>query len=151
MEVNKSTDHSISRRGVLCGIAVMALGLTADIAQAATTAIGPTQVGNKIKIDLAKNKALAKVGGMVEIDTTDGGGVAVVRTAAGPKGLVALSLTCPHMGAKVMTETTPWVCSGHGAEFSKTGKMTRPPMGTQMNVPLSKYPIKVTGNTVLIG
>ena len=52
MEVSKSTDNSISRRGVFCGIALLAVGLTSEAAAAAVTAVGVTQVGKKIKLDL---------------------------------------------------------------------------------------------------
>ena len=86
MEVSKSTDHLVSRRTVLCGIALIAAGLTAESASAATTAVGVTQAGKKIKLDLSKNRSLAKVGGVVQIDLSDGSSLAVIRNAAGKIG-----------------------------------------------------------------
>ena len=67
----------------------------------------------KLKIDLTKNKALAKVGGAIQIDLSDGSSIAVVRTAAGTKGLVALSLACTHAGATVMQQGNGWLCPAH--------------------------------------
>ena len=81
MEVSKNTDKTFSRRSVLCGVALLAVGLSTESASAATTAVGATQSGNKIKLDLAKNKALAKVGGLVQLDLSDGSSLAEIGRA----------------------------------------------------------------------
>lgn len=147
MEVSKSTDRSISRRGVLCGIALLAVGLTSESAQAATTAVGATQVGNKIKLDLSKNKALAKVGGVVQMDLSDGSSLAVIRTAPGAKGISAINLACTHNGVPVMQQANGWICPAHGSQFGLTGKLIKGPARTA----LQKYPVAVTATSVLIG
>ena len=147
MEVSKSTDHLVSRRTVLCGIALIAAGLTAESASAATTAVGVTQAGKKIKLDLAKNKSLAKVGGVVQIDLSDGSSLAVIRTAAGNKGLVALNLSCTHNGVTVMQQGNGWICPAHGSQFELNGKLVQGPARSA----LQKYPISVTGKTAVIG
>jgi cytochrome b6-f complex iron-sulfur subunit len=147
MEVSKSTDHLVSRRTVLCGIALIAAGLTAEGAAAATTASGITQVGKKIKLDLTKNPALAKVGGVAQIDLTDGTSIAVVRTAAGVKGLTAINLACTHNGVNVMQEGSLWVCPAHGSEFAINGKLVKGPARSA----LKKYAVSATAKTLTIG
>ena len=147
MEVNLRTDNSVSRRSVLCGIALLAVGLSAEGAEAATTAVGATQVGKKIKLDLAKNKALTKVGGMVQIDLSDGSAIAIVRTAAGIKGITAINLACTHNGVNVMQQGSGWICPAHGSEFALGGKLVKGPARTA----LQKYPVVATATTVTIG
>ena len=147
MGVSKSTENSISRRGVLCGIALLAVGLTNESAKAATNAVGATQVGKKIKLALAKNKALAKVGGVVQISLSDGSEIAVIRTAAGVKGITAINLSCTHNGVPVMQEGSNWICPAHGSEFALNGKLIKGPARTA----LQKYPVVASATTVTIG
>jgi Rieske Fe-S protein len=147
MEVSKSTDHLVSRRTVLCGIALIAAGLTAETAAAATTATGVTQAGKKLKLDLTKNAALSKVGGVVQIDLSDGSSIAVVRTAAGTKGLSAISLSCTHNGVTVMQQGTGWTCPAHGSQFALNGKLIQGPARSA----LQKYPVSATAKTLTIG
>lgn len=143
----KLSNTQVSRRAALCGIALIAAGLTTDTAAAATTAVGATQTGKKIKLDLTKNAALAKVGGVVQIDLSDGSSIAIVRTAAGAKGITAINLSCTHNGVPVMQEGSKWVCPAHGSEFALGGKLVKGPARTA----LQKYAVKVTGNSVVIG
>ena len=147
MGVSKSTENSISRRGVLCGIALLAVGLTTEGAEAATTAVGVTQVGKKIKLDLTKNKGLAKIGGIVQITLTDGTEIAVIRTAAGVKGISAINLSCTHNGVPVMQGASGWICPAHGSEFALSGKLVKGPARSA----LQKYPVVATAKTVTIG
>ena len=141
------SEKELSRRAVLCGAALLAVGLTAEKALAAVPATGVSQVGKKLKIDLTKNKALAKVGGAIQIDLSDGSSLAVVRTAAGTKGLVALSLACTHAGATVMQQGNGWLCPAHGSQFALNGKLIQGPARTA----LQKYPITATATTAMIG
>jgi len=143
----KLTKTDVSRRAALCGIALIAAGLTSDLAAAATTAVGATQSGKKIKLDLVKNKALAKVGGVVQLDLSDGSAMAIVRTAMGAKGITAINLSCTHNGVPVMQEGNLWVCPAHGSEFALGGKLVKGPARSA----LQKYSVKVTGNSVVIG
>ena len=147
MEVSKNTDKSFSRRSVLCGIALVAVGLSSESAGAATTAVGATQSGNKIKFDLAKNKALAKVGGLVQIDLSDGSSLAIIRTAAGAKGISAINLSCTHQGVPVTKQGSGWMCPAHGSQFALNGKLIKGPARSA----LQKYPVSVSGNSILIG
>jgi len=140
-------EKEISRRSVFCGVALLAVGLTAEKADAATPATGVSQVGKKIKLDLTKNKSLAKVGGVVQIDLSDGSSIAVIRTAAGTKGLSAISLSCTHNGVTVMQQGNEWVCPAHGSQFGLNGKLIQGPARTA----LQKYPITATATTAMIG
>lgn len=137
----------LGRRAVLCGAIAVAFGLSADIASASTPAVGLKQVGKKLQLDLAKNKALLKVGGAVTIALGDGSSVAVVRTAATTNGFVAMNLSCTHQGVQVEQQGTNWICPAHGSQFSSTGKVLRGPA----NQALYKYPVAATAKTVTIG
>ena len=140
----------IGRRAVLCGAVALALGVSADIASAAsaaTPAVGFKQVGSKIQIELAKNKALTKVGGAVTLALGDGSTVAVVRTTAAAKGFIAMNLSCTHQGVTVVQQGSKWVCPAHGSTFDKSGKVLRGPA----NQALFKYPVTATAKVVTIG
>jgi len=140
-------NKEVSRRGVFCGVALLAAGITAEKADAAVPATGITQVGNKLKVDLTKNKALSKVGGVVQIDLSDGSSIAIVRAAAGNKGLIALSLSCTHNGVTVMQQGSGWICPAHGSQFGLNGKLIQGPARSA----LQKYPITATSKFAMIG
>ena len=137
----------LGRRAVLCGAMAVALGLSTDIADASTVAVGVKQVGKKLQISLAQNKALAKVGGAVTFALSDGSSVAVVRTSAATNGFVAMNLSCTHQGVTVEQQGTNWVCPAHGSTFDKSGKVLRGPA----NSALYKYPVAATAKVVTIG
>ena len=143
------SDSSISRRRVLCGALLAGVGIAVDtlpdIAQATT---GITVLANKkIQVSLAANKQLAKVGGAVILNLTDGSELAVVRTAQGVNGFSALSLTCPHNFSTVNEVGNQWVCPAHGSTFALNGKLLRGPARQA----LSSYPIKATAKYLVIG
>jgi Rieske Fe-S protein len=142
-----NTSGNISRRAVLCGAVALAVGVAPDIASASSPAVGIKQVGKKLQLDLTKNKSLAKVGGAVTIDLSDGSSIAIVRNAAGNKGLVALSLTCTHNGVTVMQNGNGWLCPAHGSEFGLAGKLMRGPARSN----LFTYPITATAKVATIG
>jgi Rieske Fe-S protein len=147
--MNESTDHSLSRRAAICGVALAGLGLAMGFgAEGAQAATGITVLKNgKLQISLAANKVLAKVGGAVTVGLNDGSELAVVRTAAGIKGFTALSLTCPHNGATVMQQGNDWICPAHGSEFTLAGKLLRGPARQA----LSTYPLAATAKYLTIG
>ena len=97
-------DMQVSRRGVLCGIAVLSVGLTTaamgDSAHASLKGVTQSAAG-KITVNLKLNPALAKVGGVLQIPLSDGSVVALVRTKAGAQGLKAMNLSCTHQGVTV--------------------------------------------------
>jgi len=112
----------ITRRGFICaGAAVAALA-----AAPAVAATGVKTVAGKTVIDLASNKALAKVGGVVELSISKYGKVAVVRTSKSANGYSVINLSCPHAGVIVKQSPGGWSCSaprGHGSEFALNGSL----------------------------
>ena len=146
--VADSGTGQIGRRGLLCGAIALAVGLSTDIASAAVAAQGIKQrKDGKLDIDLSKNPALKKVGGAITIDLSDGSSVAVVRTAAGVKGLTVLNLSCTHNGVTVMQNGNQWLCPAHGSQFTLAGKVLQGPARTA----LFKYPSSATLKTLTIG
>ena len=137
----------VSRRSVLCGIALIAVGLLPEAANAAVPAVGVKAKGKKLLVDLKANKVLAKVGGVVQIDLSDGSSIALVRTAPGNKGLSAISLSCPHQGVTVIQQDNQWLCPAHGSQFALGGALVQGPARSA----LQKYPITATASTAVIG
>ena len=139
----------VNRRSLLCGVALVTLGLAANVipdsAQAAT-GIKVLKSG-KLQVTIAANKALAKVGGAVILQMQDGSELGIVRTAPGIKGFAALSLTCPHNGATVLEQGNQWLCPAHGSLFSLSGALIQGPARQA----LSKYPLAATAKYLIIG
>ena len=147
-EIGKKMENQIGRRAVICGAIALAVGVTPDIAAAATSAVGITQLkSGKLSVDLTKNPTLKKVGGVVTIDLANGSSLAIVRTAAGVKGLSVLNLSCTHQGVTVEQNGSKWLCPAHGSQFSLAGKVVQGPARTA----LFKYPSSATLKTLLIG
>jgi len=112
----------ITRRGFICaGAAVSALAATPAVA-----ATGVKTVAGKTVIDLASNKVLATVGGVVELSIKKYGKVAVVRTSKSAIGYSVINLSCPHAGVIVKQSSGGWSCPpprGHGSEFALNGAL----------------------------
>ncbi len=143
-------DMQVSRRGVLCGIAALSVGLTtAAMSENANAALkGVTQsAAGKIAVNLKLNPALAKVGGVLQIPLSDGSSVALVRTATGTHGLKAINLSCTHQGVPVSQQGNEWVCPAHGSQFGIDGHLIAGPARSA----LMKYPVTATATTVTIG
>jgi len=143
-------DMQVSRRGVLCGIAALSVGLTtAAMSENANAALkGVTQsAAGKIAVNLKLNPTLAKVGGVLQIPLSDGSSIAVVRTKAGTSGITALSLRCTHQGFPVAQQGNEWVCPAHGSQFGIDGHLIAGPARSA----LMKYPVTATATTVTIG
>lgn len=146
-DLNPNESGSLSRRAVLCGAIALTLGLATDFANASEVAVGVKSAGSKLKIDLAKNKVLAKVNGAVTIPLSDGSTVAVVRTSKAVNGFVALNLSCTHQGVQVEQSGSSWSCPAHGSQFSMAGKVLRGPARSA----LVKYPVSATSKVVTVG
>ena len=132
---------ALSRRGFICGSAAVA-ALSAIPAVAATGI--KTLANGKTEVNLAANKSLAKVGGIVELSIQKYGKVAVVRTSKSVKGFSVLNLSCPHAGVIVKQNSAGWVCSappGHGSEFALNGALKVGPANTALKA------IKFTATT----
>lgn len=135
----------VSRRAVLCGLAVLTLGLVPETAIAAT---GVKVLANgKVDVTLARNPALRKVGGVVQF--TDGAGqeIALVRTGRAAKAYRALNLSCTHEGTTVTKSGNQWVCPNHRAEFAINGDVKIGPAKAN----LMSVPVRVTKKKVTVG
>lgn len=138
-------ENSLSRRSLLCGIAVLTLGLVPDKAIAAT---GVKVLPNgKVEIRLASNRALRKVGGVVQFQDASGRSLALVRTSSAVKGFRAINLSCTHEGTTVGLSGDKWVCPNHRAEFAIDGKVQVGPARTNLRA----VPVKATKTRVTVG
>ena len=112
---------ALSRRQLICGgAAIAALATTPAIAASGIKNLP----GGKTQVSLAANKALANVGGVVELTIKKYGKVALIRTSASAKGFAVVNLSCPHAGVIVQQNNGGWVCPGprgHGSEFGLNG------------------------------
>lgn len=140
-------EKEISRRALLCGFGAIAAAAGFSLVSA-SAAVGVTKVaGGKFSVDLTANKVLAKVGGAVLFTAKDGSPAALVRTAAGSKGLTAISLVCTHMGVTVAESQGKWICPAHGSLYALNGAV----LGGPASTPLKKYPVTVTASKAIIG
>jgi Rieske Fe-S protein len=135
---------TLTRRGALCALATLTLGLIPNPAVAAN---GVKVLRNgRVEIPLATNRALNKVGGVVQIDNLSGRSIALVRTGKGKKAFTALDLRCTHEGEIVAQQGALWSCPRHGATFDLAGDLKIGPA----NTPLRKLRVKVQAKKVII-
>lgn len=140
-----SEANQISRRGVLCGLAVLALGIVPETAIAAT---GVKVLANgKVEVPIARNPALRKVGGVIEFQDGSGNTIALIRTTTKVNGFSAFNLACTHEGVTVRREGSGWRCPEHRAKFSSTGSVEQGPA----KLPLRSVATKATKTKVTIG
>ena len=137
------SEKNVSRRAVLCGLAVLTLGLIPENAIAAS---GVKVLANgKVVVNLSKNPALKKVGGVVQFTNNKGIDIALVRTGKGVKAFRALNLACTHQGYPLRLEGDKWVCDNHLANFSIAGAVTKGPAESNLqNIPLKATKKKIT-------
>ena len=137
------SEKNVSRRAVLCGPAVLTLGLIPENAIAAS---GVKVLANgKVVVNLSKNPALKKVGGVVQFTNNKGIDIALVRTGKGVKAFRALNLACTHQGYPLRLEGEKWVCDNHLANFSLAGAVTKGPAESNLqNIPLKATKKKIT-------
>jgi len=138
-------EKDLSRRAVLCGLAVLTLGLIPENAIAAT---GVKVLANgKVEVTLSKNPALKRVGGTVQFEDGSGQAIALVRTGKSASAYRALNLACTHEGTNVTKSGSKWVCPNHRAEFSINGDVKIGPARAS----LVQLPIKVSTTKVVVG
>jgi Rieske Fe-S protein len=132
---------ALSRRQLICGGAAIA-------ALASTPAIAASGIknlpGGKTEVSLAANKALASVGGVVELTIKKYGKVALIRTSASAKGFAVVNLSCPHAGVIVKQNNGGWLCPGprgHNSEFGLNGAVKVGPATSALR------PIKFTATS----
>lgn len=142
----KNNENGLSRRSVICGITLVALGLLPNTAIAS----GNVKVlaDGKVEIDLTKNSTLRKVGGVIEFQNGNEKSLALIRTSSAQNGFRAIDLSCTHQGVTVERSGAGWKCKlGHGAEYALAGAVTMGP-ATQN---LRQVKIKVFKNKVVVG
>ena len=139
-------DNQLSRRNVLCGLAVLALGIVPDKAIAAT---GVKVLANgKVEVSLAGNPALRKVGGVVQFQDGSGRNLALVRTGNSATAFRALNLSCTHKGVTVDLVGSKWICqNGHGAEYAIDGTVKVGPAPSNLRT----LPVKASKSKVVVG
>ena len=138
-------EKDLSRRAVLCGLAVLTLGLIPENAIAAT---GVKVLANgKVEVTLSKNPALKRVGGTVQFEDGSGQAIALVRTGKSASAYRALNLACTHEGTNVTKSGSKWVCPEHRAEFSINGDVKVGPARAN----LVQLPVKVSTTKVVVG
>jgi Rieske Fe-S protein len=135
----------VSRRNVLCGLAVMALGLVPDKAIAATGV--KVLADGKVEISISNNPALRKVGGVVQFQDGSGANLALVRTTRAANGFRAINLSCTHEGVKVTLTGNKWKCPEHRAEFALNGAVQVGPAKTNLRT----VPVRATRTKVVVG
>jgi Rieske Fe-S protein len=139
------SQKDVSRRAVLCGLAVLTLGLVPDTAIAAT---GVKVLSNgKVEVTLSRNPALKKIGGTVQFTDGSGQEVALVRTGKSTSAYRALNLSCTHEGVVVRKSGSKWVCPEHRAEFAINGDVKAGPARRN----LVEIPVKVSTTKVVVG
>ena len=138
-------EKEVSRRAVLCGLAVLTLGLVPDTAIAATAV--KVLPDGRVEVALSGNPALKKVGGVVQFTNNQGIDIALVRTGKGAKAFKALNLACTHQGYPLRKDGNKWVCDNHLANFSIAGAVTKGPAES----PLQNIALKVTKTKVTVG
>ena len=137
--------NGLTRRTVLCGAAVLALGTLPEKAIAAS---GLKVLANgKLELSLASNPTLKKVGGVVEFQDGNGMSYAVVRTSKAVNGFKAMSLSCTHNGCTVRQNGSNWVCPCHGAQYALSGKVKIGPARRD----LDSIPVKATSTKLTVG
>jgi len=139
-------EGALSRRSLLCGLAVLTLGLLPDTAIAA----GNVKVlaNGKVEVLISKNAALRKVGGVVQFQDGTGRSLALVRTSKSVNGFRALDLRCTHESGKLKLRGDYWQCQRHLAEFSNDGNLKSGPSGTTN---LRTLTFKATKTKVIVG
>jgi Rieske Fe-S protein len=132
---------ALSRRQLICGgAAIAALATTPAIAASGLKNLP----GGKTEVSLAANKALASVGGVVELTIKKYGKVALIRTSASAKGFAVVNLSCPHAGVIVKQNNGGWLCPGprgHNSEFGLNGAVKVGPATSALR------PIKFTATS----
>jgi Rieske Fe-S protein len=137
----------ISRREVLCGVALLSLGTTLSL-DSAVAATGYKILANgKVEVDIASNTAIAKVGGVLRIDDVKGKSIALVRTSTAKTGYKAIDLSCTHQQVPVEQSSAGWMCPAHGSQFTLAGKR----ISGLARGPLKNLKIVATAKKITIG
>lgn len=137
----------ISRREVLCGLALLSLGTTISLNSAVAASGYKILANGKVEVDLASNPAIAKVGGALQINDVKGKSIALVRTSSAKNGYKAIDLSCTHQGVPVEQSSAGWMCPAHGSQFTLAGKK----ISGLAQGPLKNLKVVATAKKITIG
>ena len=97
-------------------------------------------LSGQTQINVSSYPELANVGG-VALVTIEGSPMAIVRTGAST--FLALSRICPHQGGLIVTTSSGFRCTRHGAQFTTTGTWT----GGERTSNMRSYPTSYVAAT----
>jgi Rieske Fe-S protein len=135
----------LSRRSVLCGLALVTLGLLPDSAIAAGNV--SVLANGKVEVSLASNPNLKKSGGVVQFQDGNGRQLALIRTGSGASAFKAIDLSCTHQGVTVNRNGSEWLCPAHGSRFALDGKLKSGKARTDLRT----VAVKVSATKVVVG
>ena len=144
------TEVNATRREVLAGMCILAAAtLTAcSTPTPEESAAGiRTRDDGKVEVTIAELSGLAADGNSVLIGAVGSvGAAALVRVTA--DSYKAFNLACTHEGEQVSTNTIPWTCPAHGAQFDPlTGDVLRPPAFN----PLEELSVSYANGVAVVG
>lgn len=148
MSDDTQSPNGHSRRTFLIGACTLAAaGITgAVLISPAEAATGVQTISSgKVKVTVAKIKALRKDGGVALIGMVGEAQTAVLRVNA--TTYVALDLSCPHAGVTVKRSSSGWSCPAHGSQFGTDGQLKKGPA----RHPLAKFKTTFSGGVLTIG
>ena len=129
------------RQFIMLGIATVGAAWAGTFIQSKLFPQPSTQEAKPVEVSLSE----LPVGGTKAI-TYAGAQAIVIRTSV---GIRALSLVCTHMGCIVQWQASEkeFYCPCHSGRFDQFGDvLAGPPV-----VPLEQFPVKVEGDTVIVG
>ncbi len=146
MNAENSIARELSRRTLLCGLGLIAVGMLPS----AALALGNVKLlsNGKIEILLSKNTALRKVGGVIQFTDNQGKSIALIRTSRAVSGFRAIDLSCTHQGVTVERTENGWLCKdGHQATYASDGKVLSGPA----KIDLRSITLKASKAKVIVG
>ncbi len=141
---------SVSRRDFVSMATMSAVAVTLSACggggESGEPITGPIAPGvGQVVVTVTDFPALATIGGVARVRSSPP--VAMARTAAGPAGLIAYSLSCTHQGTTVQIQPNNTLkCPNHGAEYTSAGVWT----GGQITNSLVRLPVVVDGASATI-
>jgi cytochrome b6-f complex iron-sulfur subunit len=138
---SKPSVFTSRRQFIALGLATLGAAWAGTFVQSRLFPQSTAQEAKPVEFPLAE----LPVGGVKPI-TYAGAPALVLRT---PVGIRALSLVCTHMGCVVQWQAAEkgFYCPCHGGRFDEFGDVT----GGPPPVSLEQFPVKVEGDTVIVG
>lgn len=137
------------------GAVLSASALASLLASCESDTTKPSTTGQQVTVDVAKEPALATVGGVIKrVFGANNGGKPVFIVRTGETSFLVLSSRCSHDGCEVELPQQPGgnlVCPCHLAEFDpKTGSQVKPPSGRRTTGPLQRFDASFDAQTNIL-